>query len=383
MRTHLFYRFGFVLVAFISIGALSAGCDSGSDGENLTTVRRAMLTNLADRVIAPSHDAFVSDVETLVTAITSFESDPSSANLDAVQTAWTTAARSWRPLSALNLPGPVRSGLYHNRISTWPVRIARVEEILATEQDYDEAYMRTLGSNTRGLPVLEYLFFDEAGNSVVLNRLSADAQANKRRTYARAAVQDLNSQAMNLRDAWSRTGGDALGTFEAADTEGRNLQSSVSRLVNEMSMVAEDIRHVKLGPPLGISRDPNKPNGAAEPLLVEAPYARISIDLIREDLAGLRALVTGNDGTGLAAYLDALDAESDGQPFSGTLLARIDAMDAATAALTPSLRDAVVNDAEASRQVYDESLELLRAIKTDLANWLGVSITFSDNDGDS
>ncbi|MEM1269135.1 MAG: imelysin family protein [Bacteroidota bacterium] len=352
---------------------LLAGCDPSSDpAEDRAAVRAAMLTDLADRVIATSHASFAEQAATLEAAVIALQATPSQATLNAARAEWLEAARQFRRLSALNLPG-VRFGLYHNRISTWPADTERIEDRLATESTFDLALIQRQGSNLRGLPALEYFLFDsDDASSLGTNRLE----------YAASVATDISGQADALLEKWSRDGGNELGMFEAADTEGRNFQSSISRIVNEMAMVAEDLRYVKVGRPLGIARDPGDPNSDPKPELVESPFAEESIALFREDLAGLRALLTADGGTGLDDYLETLDAELDGQPFAAALLAQIDATDQAAAAVTPSLRQNLSANAGASQALYDETITLLRLIKTDMANWLGVSITFSDNDGD-
>lgn len=368
-----------VAAALGALALLAAACDSGDEGGAATdraAVRQAMLADLAGRVILPVHDAFVADAEALAAATAAFADAPDAATLDAAQAAWLEAAKTWRRLSALNLPG-VRFGLYHNRVSTWPANTEAVEEAVAAGEPISADYVAGRGSNARGLPGLEYLLF--AGSDADVLATMADPQ---RRAYARFVAADVADQGRALREKWAASGGDEIGMFLAADTEGRDLQSSLSRVVNEMAMVAEDLRHAKVGRPLGIARKPGDADGAPDPSLVEAPYAGASVALFRADLAGLRALLTGGGGTGIDDYLATLDAEIDGQPLGAALLAQIEATDRAAAALDGRFGEAVAERSPAAEALYDETGTLLRLIKTDLANWLGVSITFSDNDGD-
>jgi predicted lipoprotein len=364
-----------VAAVLAGLALTAAACDNSEGGgtEDRAAVRQSLLADLANRVILPAHDAFATDAEALAAATAAFADAPSESTLGSARSAWREAAGTWRQLSALNLPG-VRFGLYHNRISTWPANTEFVEEAVATEGTVDLAYVERRGSNARGLPGLEYLLFE----GDVLAGM-ADPQ---RRAYARFVAADVESQARALRDKWSAEGGDEIGAFLAADTEGRDLQSSVSRVVNEMAMVAEDLRYMKVGRPLGIARSATDAAGAPDPSLVESPYAGASMALFREDLVGLRTLVTGGGGTGLDDYLATLGAEIDGQPLGAVLLAQIDATDRAAATLGDGYQQAVADRSPQAEALYAETGTLLRLIKTDLANWLGVSITFSDNDGD-
>ncbi|MEM6325674.1 MAG: imelysin family protein [Bacteroidota bacterium] len=362
-------------LGLLALLALGAACDTGDDGDARADVRRAMLSDMATRVITPVHAQFVTDATALETTIGALDANPTATTLASAQQAWRTAARSWPRLAALNLPG-VKFGLYHNRIATRPANVDAVTDALSSSDPIDLAFIQSRGSNARGLPALEYLLF--AGADPL-----ADLQDERRRAYALAISEDIRGQAEALETKWSATGGDEIGMFVAADTEGRNLQSSVSRIVNEIAMVAEDLRHIAIGRPMGIARNPEDPNSDPRPELVEAPYAQESIAVYRETLAGLRALMTSGDGTGLDDYLVALDAQIDGQPVGAAVLAQIDETDAAIGALDASLRTSIETDPEAVRAVYDEAGDLLRIVKVDMANWLGVSITFSDNDGDS
>ncbi|MEM8488138.1 MAG: imelysin family protein [Bacteroidota bacterium] len=359
-------------------GAVAA-CDSEGSEDDRAAVRQALLSDLANSVIDPLHKAFEQDAATLQRAVVAFTSDPSQPNLETAQNAWVSAAVSWRKLAALNLPGPVRSGIFHNRINTWPANVDFIEDAIATTDTVNEAYVERLGSSSRGLPGLEYLLF-EGGTTAVIERMSADSQ---RRAYVLAVAQNVASKAGELTQTWSRDGGNQLAAFELANTEGRSLQSSISRIVNEMAMVAEDLRHVKLGAPLGIARNPDDPNTAPRPERVEAPYAEVSVQLFSAEVDALRAIITANGGTGLDDYLVTLDAEFEGSPLGEVILAQLDRLEAEISGQTGSLKALVQDNPDALMPAYAETGQLLRLVKADLANWLGVSITFSDNDGDS
>lgn len=356
-----------LLIAALALGA-AACTDSAS---RPAAVRTAMLTDLADRAIAPAHRQFTADATALSAAADALDADPTPATLGAAQSAWITAATGFQRLAALNVPG-VQFGLYHNRISTWPTRTGAIDDAVASDEALDADFVAARGSNARGLPALEYLLFaDDAEERLTDPR---------RRAYVRALAADVSRQATALERDWARDGGNQLGYFVEADTEGRDLQSSVSRLVNEMAMVAEDLQYQQVGRPLGVGSRPQDATGTPAPDAVEAPYAGVSLDLIRAELAGLRALVTGGGGTGLDDYLAALDL--DDRPLGEVVLERIDAADDAAAAIGMPLEQAVTEHPQAVRALYDASGALLRSVKTDLANRLGVSITFSDNDGD-
>ena len=81
-------------------------------------------------------------------------------------------------------------------------------------------------------------------------------------------------------------------------------------------------------------------------------------------------------------YLDFLGATYEGQPLSAAITEQTESALAALAAIEQSLSVAVVEDPDAVRTLYDEVKALLVLVKSDMANHLGITITFSDNDGD-
>ncbi len=367
----------FLLLFVVTTTCFITGCINNKE-ESHAVIRQAMLNDLANRVIEPLHAEFGEKAAALEEASGVFASDPTEESLEAVQSTWIEAALSWRRLSALNLPGPVRSGIYHFRINTWPANLAFIEEAISTTESIDEAYVDQLGSNSRGLPALEYLYF-EGGADKTLAQMRDDAQ---RRDYALAVAQNVAAKSQALINAWSREDGNHLGSFELANAGGRSLQSSLSRVVNEMAKVGENIRHNKLGAPLGLSKKPEDPDTAPDPSLVESPYAEISKELMLEDLSGLRMLMTADGGTGLDDYLAAFDVKIEGVLLGEVILNQIDHTEKSLSNLPGSIKTLVTSDPALLLPAHEATKELLRLIKTDMASWLSISITFSDNDGD-
>jgi predicted lipoprotein len=369
-----------VLAGLAAIGL--AACIGGG-AEQRAGLRSAVLVDLSAAVIAPDVSQFATDAADLAAQVQALTESPDRARLDAAQAAWLETARAWHRLASLDLAGITRTGLLYSRIGARPTSPGAIERALATPDPIGAAYVARQGADKRGLAGLEYLLFTQDPAAAV----SALQGSEARRNYLLGVAQDLAAQADALAGLWDRSGGDELGMFERADSEGRNLQSSVSRLVNQMSMTTETMAYVSLGRPLGLGRSIDTPDGPPAPDLVPAPYARESVALLRAELSGLRALVSptasgGTDRKGIDALLLDLGAEIGDEPLGEALLGQIDAADAALAALDGSLYDAVTNDPEAVRTAYDEALALHRLVKTSLANWLAVGVTFSDNDGD-
>ena len=133
----------------------------------------------------------------------------------------------------------------------------------------------------------------------------------------------------------------------------------------------------KLGRPLGIAE-----GDGPHPEEVEAGLSGNSLAQIQQNVTAVQIAFTGGDGLGLDDYLDYLGAESEGIPLSQKINEQFATTQAALNAIEPPLATAVSQDTATVQAAYDEMRQLLILIKVDMANQLGVTITFNDSDGD-
>ena len=130
---------------------------------------------------------------------------------------------------------------------------------------------------------------------------------------------------------------------------------------------------MKLAAPLGLSD-----GEAADPGKVEAPLSGTSLSRIRANLASVEQAFTGGDGLGLDDYLEFLDANTQAALVEEKLAEALNALDA----IEEPLETAVTNQPDAVQALYDAVQALLVATSVDAANQLGITVTFSDADGD-
>lgn len=336
--------------------------------------RHAMLQNLTDSVILPAHEEFATRTADLVQATQTLSDEPTEANLEATQQAWQEALIAWQPLMLYEVDN-IRLTVTRSGINKWPPNTAFIEDFIAQRDAVDAEFVGSVGATSRGLPVLEYLLFDPAGdNAAVLAALNARPQ---RMQYVVATAQALNNDAKTLLQFWSPDSENYAAEFIARDSSGEVMQSAVSELSNELVNTLETLVQTRLGDPLGRSN-----GGEAQPELAEAVLSGASLPAIVSTIDAFQKTFTGDEGMGFDDYLDSLEMDTADKPLAERIVQQSDSTIAALEAIDAPLHMAVVEQPEQVEAAYEEARSLLVLVKVDMAGTLGVTLTFGDADGD-
>ncbi len=357
----------------------AAATATGDTANNATTAdafsRGAMLADIADNVILPAYADFAVQAAQLDAAVGALATTPTPDTLAAAQQAWRATYIAWQPLELFAVQDVQRTQHYSG-MDTWHPDVERIAVLLAGSDPLDEATIAGVGATVRGLPALEYMLFDAAGdNAAVLQALS---DAPRRVTYAQALAADIHTRADALLTFWSPEGADYRAAFVAADTGGAVMRSSVSALTNELVNTVDVLVQMELGAPLGRTGD-----GTPQPAMVEAVHSNAALPGMLRTLDVLRATLTAGGGSGFDDYLTDLRLDPDGgEPLAQRLLAQLDRAHVALSAIDAPLQTAVSTQPAQVTAAYDETRQLLVLMKVDMANALGVTLTFGDTDGD-
>ncbi|NOK57669.1 MAG: hypothetical protein GFH27_549303n66 [Chloroflexi bacterium AL-W] len=336
--------------------------------------RQAMLQNLTDTVIVPAHEEFATRTADLVQATQTLSDEPTEANLEATQQAWQEALIAWQPLMLYEVDN-IRLTVTRSGINKWPPNTEFIEDFIAERDDIDAEFVGGVGATSRGLPALEYLLFDPAGdNAAVLVALNERPQ---RMQYVVATAQALNNDAENLLQFWSPDGENYAAEFVARDSSGEVMQSAVSELSNELVNTLETLVQTRLGDPLGRSN-----GGEAQPELAEATLSGAALPAIVSTIAAFQKTFTGDAGMGFDDYLDSLEIDTANEPLAERIVQQSESTIAALEAIETPLHVAVVEQPEQVEAAYEEARNLLVLAKVDMAGTLGVTLTFGDTDGD-
>lgn len=350
-----------------------------SSAQSASFDRRAMLENIGMNIILPLHQAFLEQVAVLQASAHAFRAAPTEENLQIMQQAWRDTSYLWEKVNLFKL-GRL-TFVYHSRIENdSPIAVQIIDDIIKSTDPFDESSISVFGSNVIGLRTVEYLIFNPAeGNSRVLANFTTDPSAERRMLYLMITVDDLYTSADQIWQIWSPDYQNYVAEFIEADDPG-SVQESIVMLTNQMLITLESVTNISIGWPLGTVA------GSIQPDLVQARYSGYSVAQIRSFFEVLRATYNGTsdagDGLGFDDYLNAVGAMYDDVPLAEAINTEIDHIFATLDTITTPLNDLIVNNTAQVQALYDESRDLVVILKVDMTSQLGVTITFSDADGD-
>ena len=364
--------------ALLAAAALPLACGKSNPTPGNTFAdfdRKGMLQNLGQHVVLPSFVAFAAKTDSLVAQAGSFGQQPTAAGLAATQGMWLRTALAYKRCEVFQF-GPVYDQMLAAQLDFWPTRPANTEALLAQNATIDQALIAQQGVSVKGLAALEYALYHD-GSDAALARLSTAADAAKRRAYLLAVAQDLSAKAHQVRDAWQNG---YLATY--AQQDGQDINGSINLTANQLIAHIDYVKNTKVGVPAG------KKDGTVHSDQVEAYESATSTAHLLDDLTGTERLFTGagpagTTGPGFNALLDHLGAQANGQALSAAIVAQLADCRAKTQALgNVPLAQAVQQNPAAVSALYDSLKKLLVLTKVDMVSAVGVTLTFSDNDGD-
>lgn len=357
------------------VAALVAACSkNGASGGNSlfgSYDQQGMLTNVGNNVLVPVINNFSSNASACATAITTFTTSPDAGSLTAAQAAWTQLAQSWAAEAPFDF-GPVSDNLWYTQIDTWPVKDTKIETAVSAQSD-----AASQGSDAKGMKALEYLLFDAGGNQAVLDKYTTDPSAANRKKYLLSVVQNLAATASSLQNAW--TGNGAYATAFVSAT-GNDVSSSVSKLVNAISLYLDEVKNMKVGNPIGMGVKVN--DNQPHPDMIEYTIAEQSLPAMKTNLQNMKTAFDGGSGQGLDDLLNYLKAQKNGKNLSVVVDSLFDNIGTQINAINPPYATAVGSQTQQLKDMFGSLKLLISYFKVDIANNLGVTITFTDTDGD-
>jgi predicted lipoprotein len=355
------------LIAGLAAGALLlSACTSDSGGSSKGTTTQAVakvdtkevLQGLADDVIVPSYEDLSSSLAVLRTTTDALCASPGEASLAAAQKAWVGAELAYqrtRPVAV----GPASDDRLMSDIG-FAARATVIDDLLESGDPVDPATLADEGSAARGIYASEIALFGDGSDTLT-------SEDGARRCQYAASVASLSSDAADaVTEQW--TDGDATEHFVAGLDGGP--ESSVALLVNEVSHRLDEIDTMGLrdmAEAKGVDDlDPDRLGGPADRRLASRKAL----------LDGISAAI-GDGRTGISALVGAHDADTRH---------RLVAADQKAAKAMAALPDSVADAFDDPDQIDAASKDLAKLkvlLSTEVASQLGVTITFSDSDGDS
>ena len=336
--------------------------------EPVPATRSEVLRSLSSRVIVPGYASAAEKMALLAQSVTALCANPGEPELAAAQSAWREARQAWLRTEAYRF-GPAMDRRSISLVDWWPIDAEKIDRNLASDEEIStERVSEFLPATQRGLSVAEYLMFG-AGSAGL-----SDGSGSKRCVYLRSVVDVASDEVAGILADWQGSGEsgayadyfDGTGSLALIDSEAE------AEVIRSLVFQVRTIANMRLGAVLGIDTQADAsaiPSGGA--------------DNSREDfisqLEGVAAIYRGADGgMGVTARVASISAETDAR--------MLEAIEAAIAAAS-ALEGSVISQLEANpaqvRSVYDNIKGLQRVLNTEIVSLLGVSVGFSDTDGDS
>ena len=351
-------------VAALAVPLLLTAC-SGGGGTNRTDA----LEVLADDYLVPAYGDLATATAELQTAVAALCAAPTDAALTTARDELAGARGTWKRTEATRI-GPDMERRSAEKID-WPIDATRIDELLdsSTPPALTADVIGTqMSSALRGFGALEHVLHAPDALTAI--------EAPRTCEYVVSVATVAATEAAAVADAWTKPVGDEPSfrdSLVGAD-DSKTADMALDDLVNESLNLTERMTDLELRVVRGDGPDAPPPDPIDTDLLLsihEGP-AGLGITDALDRIAGLRTV-----------YVDGL-----GPLLGKDLLARVSGeLDAATAAFEAlgdtTLRDAATLQTAQVRLAFDAIKDLQTTIATEVVAKLGVTVGFSDSDGDS
>ena len=335
--------------------------------------RPAVLRDIASQVLAPEWQDVATRCRELTNAVQQFVAVPGQSTLEDARHAWLAAAQSANRVRCFQ-SGPLTDRGCASTFYYWQVLPARIEGVLKSPRPIDQALVDELGATSKGLFAVEYLLFDDKGGNpgqpakqppALQLMIAPDSQ--RRRSFLLAVAVDLEVKARQVANDWSQHGDRGeTAKFVSGGQESLNL------LVNQLAASMEDVAEKRLHFVLLL-----RPPISEEFYRIERSRSGSSLEGVLASLDGIQKTFRGANSLGLDDALKRLNP-----PLVTRLHEQFERTIATARAIGAPLEQAVVDRRPALEKACEETRALEILLKVDVASALGVTLTFSSNDGD-
>lgn len=365
MKKYILPLLSVALIA--TVFSCSKGDDNDTKDNNFD--RKALLTYYADKQIIPAYNEMSDAMNKLKTAVDAFVVDVNNQNYKQLSTTFNNAYTSWQKTELLEF-GPAADVSLRMYMNIYPVTTTKVNANI-TSGNYD---LETFNNkDAQGFPALDYLLngvgVDE---TAIINYYNDAALGNNRKQYLVDLATKMKEKIDGVNTAWINYRSSFI------ENAGTDANSSFSMMVNAYVLYYERyLRTGKIGLPVGAM------TGTAKPELVESYYSPSHSRIYAlEALGAVKNFYYGNNINSLYSYLKAADTKDEnGKLIADLILEKFDVSNNLLNELG-ILKDEVTTNRTKVLDVYQSLQNNVPLLKVDMVSALGISITYTDNDGD-
>jgi hypothetical protein len=358
---------------------LSFSCGKNEDDNS---DKKEMFSNYADNLILPAYNLYGNILSLLQRDLDTFKASPSLLSLQQLQNSFTGAYGYWQDCEIYEKTDPANNVMAIENINFYPTRVDSINAYIARNEN-STSFIKTRNKNDKGLPAIEYLLFSRTGNNQqILDRFTTDANSASYNAYLTSLIANLIEINTTILNEWNTSYKANFISNVSTDAAG-----SFSVMVNSIAQRADDLKRHQVGIPAGYSG--NVATSDVYPNAVQGYYTRSSIVYMIATLENMKNVMYGKnpstsiDGTGLYDYLKTLNVTSTfGGNLADDIITQIDVCKSKVAECGPDYEQTLLNNKAKADVLFLETKKLLVLMKVDLPSAFGVSITYSDSDGD-
>ena len=236
-------HFSFMIGCFLLTQCLESSYQSSDN-------RVKILRAISSEIVLARYEEFVISSDTLKRTTADLCGDLTEERLEIARQAWWDARVPWKRAEVVTF-GPTFDYPHRLkfRIDNWPASYDSIEDLIVSDKDLTPDGFTRLGTDDRGLPVVEYLLWSTGDQASTLLALGEDS----RRCDALVGVSaDVHANAIKLATLW----GDEWIDLVNVDGEGEEgkFESTgelITEWVNRLAFTVENIRNKKFEKPLG------------------------------------------------------------------------------------------------------------------------------------
>ena len=332
----------------------------------------SILQAISSEVVLTRYEAFASSSESLSLAVTRLCNDTSNTSLLLAREAWWITRGHWKHSMIVQF-GPVKEYPLRlgPKLDTWPVNQRAIEDLIDDQQVLTLDQFSALGAATRGLPVIEYLLWNETSEAEVTDQLDHDT---RRCDILRFAAEDVAINAQLLVTAWREDWLELVNSSGPEEAPYDDPSEVISEWINRMAFTVEIIRVQTFEKPLGDFQP-----GNGRPDIVESRLSQRTLEDTRDALQGVVEIWHGKkDDTSIGKLKNVVSSTEVINLVSQQLMEST----AALATLEGDLLTLVDRQPEELQTTLDSLKQLQRVIQINLTQATQTTIRFNDTDGD-
>ncbi|MFK7756283.1 MAG: imelysin family protein [Flavobacteriales bacterium] len=357
----------FLKLLFIT--ALLWSCDDKDDepDNGPSATPDADLVDIRDFTIKPAYLNALSSAGALQNSMLDFNINPTSENLDAVQSGLKTAWLAWQSASPFEF-GPADDVSLRANVNTFPV------DSFSVLQRIENQDFIIIANDTKGFPALDLLFNGIGNSDAEILGLYTGDDASDFIAYSQAVINDISEKLGAVKSSWDGSYGESFTT-----NTGFATGSSYSLFINAYVQDWEQIKRERIALPLGLLTFQTP-----LPERVECYYGSYSQELAMAHVQSHYSIYLSDGYMGIQELVEDITTFTgeNGETLNEAIMAQFELSIQELSEVPDPLSETVLSDFDTVNEAYLALQDMVVLMKTDMTSGLGISINFADNDGD-